>query len=92
MSINKVRCAVCEYQKNKFCEKKKCIVSLNKGRKCTQFKLAPKKLKEKSNVPTIKVPYTSTRKYYKESLKSRQSIRHPFTGDLSRFSSTVEKG
>jgi len=98
---NKVTCATCvaEYKGKCNAKKGRPSVALNKRRNCDKYELEPTKVRAKQVLKTIRVPYREKevlRKEYKEQLKqynaatkTQSNIKHPITGDLSRFASTA---
>ena len=94
----KVTCATCANEENKKCTAKKNIgIALNKRRNCDKYVLETSKVKEKQIIKSVKLGYAereALRQEYKRQLKlAKQGAAdpaHPLTGDLSRFTSTVE--
>ena len=98
----KITCATCANEENKRCLIKKVSVAINKKRHCDKYVLVPEKVKTKQVIKTIKMSYKereALRREYKEQVKQlrraaqqklpTQSLKHPLTGDLSRFKSTA---
>lgn len=98
---DRITCSICKNENGGFCKVKKNVrVALNKRRNCNLFILEPSKVKEKQILKTVKLSYSekeALRKHYKEELRMVKnalkdpSNPHPLTGDLSRFTSTVEE-
>jgi len=98
----KITCATCANEENKRCLVKKVSVALNKKRHCDKYILEPSKVKTKQILKTIKMSYAereALRREYKSQIKQLkramkqnlpvQDVKHPLTGDLSRFKSTA---
>lgn len=98
--MSKITCATCYHEKDRFCRVKKIGVSVNKRRNCPEYFLEYSKVKEKQVIKTIKMSYKDKellKRKYKEQLKQQSQttgpqltdMKHPLTGDLSRFVSTA---
>lgn len=100
--MGKITCATCnnEYQFKCNAKKGRPSVAINKRRNCDKYVLDPEKVKVKQILKTVKMGYKEKeilRREYKEQLrlakeqlKVSSDPKHPLTGDLSRFKSTVE--
>jgi len=95
----KIRCNTCDSLNDR-----KCIiigknVSPNKSRICEHYSYDDTKVKIKQKLPTISASINSigkskVKQTNRQPIKSYtiNSIKHPLTGDLSRFTSTTKKG
>jgi hypothetical protein len=104
MAGAKITCATCAAEFKSKCNAKKGrpSVALNKRRRCDKYVLEPSKVRAKQILKTIRVPYKekeALRREYKEQLRLHRasaqnagSVKHPLTGDLSRFQSTAAGG
>ena len=97
----KITCGTCANEQDKKCLVKKSSVSINKRRNCNEYVLETFKVKEKQIIKSIKLGYRereALRLEYKKQLKlakqatAPMDAKHPLTGDLSRFTSTVDEG
>lgn len=102
----KITCSTCANEDRKICTVKKIGVAINKRRRCDKFIFEPLKVKPKQLVKTVRVSWEEKEKLrqeYKEALKEARRLeregrlgrtttnpKHPLTGDLSRFVSTVD--
>jgi len=100
----KVKCKVCESEKDSFCLVKKCKIRPNKSRSCDQFEFAEYKIKIHKMPPITRIPMAEVIKEkdkFKKAKKVANRIAsqprikdtsHPLTGDLSRFTTTAKTG
>ena len=102
MAGEKVTCATCLNEEDKFCVIKKSRVALNKRRRCDKYVLEATKVKARQILKSVPMGYRekeALRREYKKQLKEFKSTarqgntspNHPLTGDLSRFTSTAGK-
>ncbi len=105
MAGEKITCATCLNEENKFCVIKKSRVALNKRRRCDKYVLEATKVKARQILKTVRMGYKekeALRREYKQQLRefkaaakqgrAPQDSNHPLTGDLSRFISTAGGG
>lgn len=128
----KVKCRVCDNEKDGFCKVKKIGVKVNKSRTCEAYIYNESKVKAKQELKTTKISYADRERakaMRKEELKKLRALlkegqrqgtakdlgliekeesriikpgdprfvmpnsdpKHPLTGDLSRFTTTVSE-
>jgi len=95
----KIRCNTCDSLNGRKCTIIGKDVSPNKSRICEHYSYDDTKVKIKQKLPTIPASINSigkskVKQTNRQAIKSdtTNSIKHPLTGDLSRFTSTTKKG